>query len=105
MTLGESRERSRQQENESRGRETIEAGDSALEEDVSEEEVGLPKSYHSICVRQNICSTYWWQKLLLIKFFTETFKRKHHEYVTFERCKDQYRSVSGSGRIRIIFPD
>jgi hypothetical protein len=42
MTLGESRERSGQQENESRGRETAEAGDSALEEDVSEEEVGWP---------------------------------------------------------------
>jgi hypothetical protein len=54
MTLGESGERSVQQENDSRGRETVEAGDSALEEDVSEEEVGWPKSYRSICVRQNI---------------------------------------------------
>jgi hypothetical protein len=41
MTLGESRERSGQQENDPRGRETVEAGDSALE-DVSEEEVGWP---------------------------------------------------------------
>ncbi len=41
-----SRERSEQQENDSRGRETVEAGDSALEEDMSEEEVGWTKSYH-----------------------------------------------------------
>ena len=40
VTLGESRERNGQQENDPRGRETGEAGDSALEEDVSEEEVG-----------------------------------------------------------------
>jgi hypothetical protein len=52
MTLGESRERSGQQENDPRGRETVEAGDSALEEDVSEEEVGGGQRV-SICVRQN----------------------------------------------------
>jgi hypothetical protein len=37
-----SRERNGQHENDSRGRETVEAGDSAVEEDVSEEEVGWP---------------------------------------------------------------
>jgi hypothetical protein len=71
VTLGESRERSGQHENDPRGRETGEARDSALEEDVSEEEVGGGQRV-SICVEtkyllnllvcKNCCSSNFYLK-------------------------------------------
>ncbi len=74
-----SRERSGQQENDSRGREIIEAGDSALEEDVSEEEVGGGLRV-SICFWQNIFyQPFSGINCWSVNFFVKTMKTKHHE--------------------------
>ncbi len=92
MTLGESRERSGQQENDSRGRETIEAGDSALEEDVSEEEVGWTKSK-----AKYFLLTSQWNKLLFNKFSVKLLK----ESITGTVLLNVVKKVILSGQIRI----
>jgi hypothetical protein len=106
VTQGESRERSGQHENDPRDRETGEARDSALEEDVSEEEVGGGQRV-SICVEtkyllnllvgKNCCSSnFYLKKASRVRYLLPDVVKNGSDFISQDPYLDRVRSPSFS---------